>query len=192
MNHEDEIRMQIETSIAVKRELLKNITPIIEVAEIMIEAYKNNKKVVWFGNGGSAADAQHLATELVSKFYMERAALPSMAFTTNTSTLTAISNDYDFNRIFERQVEAFVDEGDVVIGISTSGNSENVIRGLKKAKKMGAITVGLTGKTGGKMKQIVDYLIAVPSTETPRIQEAHIMIGHILCNLVEVAMFGKE
>ena len=192
MNHEDEIRMQIETSIAVKRELLKNITPIIEVTEIMIEAYKNNKKVVWFGNGGSAADAQHLATELVSKFYMERAALPSMAFTTNTSTLTAISNDYDFNRIFERQVEAFVDEGDVVIGISTSGNSENVIRGLKKAKKMGAITVGLTGKTGGKMKQIVDYLIAVPSTETPRIQEAHIMIGHILCNLVEVAMFGKE
>jgi len=186
------IKKQITESIEAKQKILADISKIEKVAKVMINAYKNKKKVVWFGNGGSAADAQHLATELVSKFYKERAALPSMAFTTNTSTLTAISNDYDFDRVFERQVEAFVEKGDIVVGISTSGNSKNVIRALELAKKKGAVTVGMTGEGGGKMADLLDYLIAVPSKDTPRIQESHITIGHILCYLVEEAFFGEE
>ncbi len=155
----------------------------------VINAYKNGNKVIWFGNGGSAADAQHLACELVSKFYIERKALASIALTTNTSELTAISNDYGFNRVFARQVEALVNFGDVVIGITTSGNSTNVIEGLNEAKRCGAVTVGFTGTTGGKLKGNVDYLLTVPSEETPHIQEGHIMVGHIICYIVENELF---
>ena len=192
MTYEARIKKQILDSIAIKEKILGDLTIIDEVGRAMISAYRNKKKVVWFGNGGSAADSQHLATELVSKFNRERRALPSIAFTTNTSILTAISNDYEYNRVFARQVEAFVKSGDIVIGISTSGNSKNVIQALHLANEMGAVTVGLTGNSGGEMKHCVDFLIDIPSCDIPRIQEAHIMIGHILCDLVEEGIFGRD
>jgi len=183
----------IKRSIQTQNELLMTHVEIIEqIAKVIIDAYRHGNKVLWFGNGGSAADAQHLACELVSRFYLERKALASIALTTNTSILTAITNDYDFDRVFARQVEALVDSGDVVIGITTSGNSPNVIEGINEAKHLGAITVGFTGATGGKLKGNVDYLLDVPSKETPHIQEAHIMVGHIICYIVENEMFGDE
>ena len=183
----------IEKSIQAKSELLTHHIPeIARVADVMLNAYGNGNTIFWFGNGGSAADAQHLACELVSRFFLERKALASIALTTNTSELTAIANDYDFNHVFSRQIEALVKPGDVVIGISTSGNSPNVIEGFRKAKQLGAITVALTGRTGGKMRSEVDYLLAVPSDITPHIQESHIMIGHILCYLVEKEIFGEK
>ena len=184
----------IKRSIQTKNELLvtTHVEVIAQIAKVIINAYRHGRKVVWFGNGGSAADAQHLACELVSRFYLERKALVSIALTTNTSILTAIANDYDFDRIFARQVEALVNSGDVVIGITTSGNSPNVIEGIIEAKRRGAITVGFTGATGGKLKGNVDFLMEVPSEETPHIQEAHIMVGHIICYLVEKELFGDE
>ncbi len=137
------------------------------------------------GNGGSAADCQHIAAELVGRFKSEREGLPAIALTTDTSILTAIGNDYSFNEIFARQIEALANKGDLVIGISTSGNSENVIRGILKAKKIGCYTVGLLGKDGGKLKNLVDLAIIIPSNNTPRIQECHILIGHIACEIVD-------
>jgi len=182
----------IEESILIKKELqINHIREIARIADVIIEAYRKGHKVVWFGNGGSAADSQHLACELVSRFYFNRKALASIALTTNTSELTAIANDYSFNQVFERQVEALVNSGDVVIGISTSGNSPNVVEGIKKAKQLGAITVAFTGSKGGLLKQEVDYLINVPSDITPHIQESHIMVGHIICYLVEKEMFQE-
>lgn len=181
----------IERSIQTKKVLsISQTEVIVQIAEEIISAYRKGNKVLWFGNGGSAADAQHLACELVSKFYIERKALASIALTTNTSELTAIANDYDFDRVFARQVEALVSPGDVVIGITTSGNSPNVIEGIKEAKSIGAITVGFTGATGGRLKGWVDHLLTVPSEETPLIQEAHIMVGHIICYIVEKELFG--
>ena len=181
----------IKKSIQTKNKLLENNLEIIdEIADVVVNALKNGNKVLWFGNGGSAADAQHLACELVSKFYRERDALASIALTTNTSELTAIANDYDFTKVFSRQVQALANPGDVVIGITTSGNSPNVIDGLKEAKRKKAITVGFTGESGGKLKEYADYLLQVPSKETPHIQEAHITIGHVICYLVERELFG--
>lgn len=183
----------IERSIQTKKILLKTEVELIsQISKEIVEAYKRKNKVLWFGNGGSAADAQHLACELVSKFYLERKALASISLTTNTSEMTAIANDYDFDLVFARQVEALADPKDIVIGISTSGNSPNVIEGIKKAKQCGAITIAFTGASGGKLKGNVnvDYLLAVPSEETPHIQESHIMIGHIICYLVERGLFG--
>jgi len=181
----------IKRSIQTKNELLiTHVEIIAQIAKAIINAYRHGNKVLWFGNGGSAADAQHLACELVSRFYLERKALASIALTTNTSELTAIANDYDFDRVFARQVEALVNPGDVVIGISTSGNSPNVIEGINEAKRLGAITVGFTGATGGKLKGCVDNLLTIPSEETPHIQEAHIMVGHIICYIVENELFG--
>ena len=185
----------IEKSIQTKKEILKTRVEVIaQIAKDVIEAYRRGNKVLWFGNGGSAADAQHLACELVSKFYLERKALASIALTTNTSELTAIANDYDFDQVFARQVEALVNPEDIVIGISTSGNSPNVIEGIEEAKRRGAITIAFTGASGGKLKGNgnVDYLLTVPSEDTPRIQESHIMIGHIICYLVEKELFGDE
>lgn len=183
----------IKRSIQTKNELLTTHVEIIEqISKVIIDAYRHGNKVLWFGNGGSAADAQHLACELVSRFYLERKALASIALTTNTSELTAIANDYDFDRVFARQVEALVNSGDVVIGITTSGNSPNVIEGINEAKRLGAITVGFTGAPGGKLKGNVDYLLDVPSEETPHIQEVHIMVGHIICHIVENELFGDE
>ena len=187
---ENEIISILNESIKVK-EGIKELAPLIrKISEEIIEAYRNKKKVVLFGNGGSAADAQHIAAEFVGKFYKDRASLPSLAFHTNTSVVTATANDYGYDLIFERQVSSFVEEGDIAIGISTSGNSPNVIKGLAKAKEKGAVTIGFTGQKENKIEQIVDYCLKVPSTDTPRIQEGHITVGHIICYLVEKELFG--
>lgn len=162
---------------------------IIKIAEIIVEAYRNGKKVILFGNGGSAADAQHITAELVGKYYLDRDPLPAVALTTNTSSLTAIGNDYSFDIVFARQLKALGKKGDVVIGISTSGNSENVIQAFKVAREMGLITVGFTGKSGGKLRSVADHCLCIPSNDTPRIQEGHITIGHIICEIVERELF---
>jgi D-sedoheptulose 7-phosphate isomerase len=163
------------------------IANIKKAVDMIVECYQQyyTGKVVLFGNGGSAADAQHIAAEMVGRFKVERGALPAIALTTDTSIITAVGNDYGFDCIFERQVEAFVDPGNVVIGISTSGNSANVIKGIEKAAYIGAHTIGLTGGDGGALAEIVDVALIVPSHDTPIIQEAHIIIGHIICDLVE-------
>jgi D-sedoheptulose 7-phosphate isomerase len=192
-NFKNEIKKQIEESIALTKEINeKDIDLINNITKEIIKAYKNKKKVLWFGNGGSAADAQHLSCELVGKFMIDRKAIPSIALTTNTSILTAISNDYCYDIVFERQVEALAEKGDILIGITTSGNSLNVIRGLKLGKKKGAITVAFTGENTDKIKNYTDYLISVPSNSTQHIQESHIMIGHIICYLVEKMLFGNK
>jgi len=175
--------------IRVIEDLKEQISLIVEITNEIIKAYKNNKKLVLFGNGGSAADAQHIAAEFVGKFYKDRESLPALAFHTNTSVVTAIANDYGYDLIFERQVSSFVLEGDIAIGISTSGNSPNVIKGLEKAKAKGAVTIGLTGQKENKIEKIVAYCIKIPSVDTPRIQEGHITVGHIICYLVEQELF---
>lgn len=165
---------------------------IADIASTIIEAYKQKKKVVLFGNGGSAADAQHIAAELVGKYKMVRDPLPALAFTTNTSILTACANDFGYETVFAKQVDAFVEEGDVAIGISTSGTSPNVLLGIKAAKNRGAKTVGFTGEGREGLGETVDLWLKVPSRDTPRIQESHITAGHIICFLVEQALFGNQ
>ena len=188
---EELIKQHIKDSIDVKNKLSEShIKTIADIARAMINAYRKGNKVVWFGNGGSASDAQHLSCELVGKFYLKRKALESLALTTNTSILTAVANDDDFNDVFARQVEASVKSGDIVVAITTSGTSPNVLRGIEQAKNQGAVTVALTGENGGTLNGKVDYLVDVPSAETPRIQESHITIGHIICYLVEKELFG--
>ena len=186
------ISQRIEASIAVKQRLLGHTEICAEVAERLIRAFRSGNKLLLFGNGGSAADAQHIAAELVGRYYLDRPALPAQALTVDTSSLTAIGNDYAYDQIFSRQIEAFGRAGDVAIGISTSGNSRNVIEALRAAKRKGIVTVGMTGEIGGQLKAEVDYCICIPSRDTPRIQEAHILIGHILCELVEQALFGSS
>jgi len=189
----NEIEKQIKESIEPKKKISeKYVNVIASITEEIIKAYKNNKKVLWFGNGGSAADAQHLACEFVSRFAFDRAGLKSMALTTNTSILTAVSNDYNYDKVFERQVDTFAEKGDVLIGLSTSGNSTNVIKALKLGKKKSAITVAFVGKNIDKVKDFVDYIIPVPSSNTARIQESHIMVGHIICYLVEKSLFEEK
>jgi D-sedoheptulose 7-phosphate isomerase len=168
-------------------------TPNIErIADVLMDAYRRGKKMVLFGNGGSAADAQHLAAELVGSYAnRNRRALPALALTTDTSALTAIGNDFSYDDVFSRQVEAMVNEGDVVIGISTSGNSKNVVKAIRAAKAKKAITVGFTGETGGLLKAECDYVFCAPSTVTAQIQQCHITVGHILCGLVEDDMAQK-
>ncbi|HIQ49336.1 MAG TPA: SIS domain-containing protein [Aquifex aeolicus] len=165
---------------------------IVEVAGIIATALKDGNKVLLFGNGGSAADAQHIAAEIVGRFKRERKALPAIALTTDTSVLTALGNDYGFETIFERQIEALCMPGDIAIGITTSGNSENVIRGLKKAHDLGATTVAFTGRDGGKVAKIAHYTFIVPSYETPRIQECHITLGHALCELIDELLWEES
>jgi D-sedoheptulose 7-phosphate isomerase len=180
----------IQESIRVKSLVLeRNTSEIQMIAKTVGKALSSGHTVFWFGNGGSAADAQHLAAELVGRFRLSRKALPSIALTTDSSALTAISNDYGYSEVFVRQVEALVRRGDVVIGISTSGNSENVVKGLRSAKQLGAKTIALTGVAGGKVSRHANLHLAVPSDVTPHIQEAHIMIGHIICHLVEQEYF---
>jgi D-sedoheptulose 7-phosphate isomerase len=186
------IQEKIVASIKVKQALLKQSRLLAQIADELIRAYRAGRKVILFGNGGSAADAQHIAAELAGRYYMDRKPLPAEALTVNTSILTAIGNDYGFEQIFARQVEALGNPGDIAIGISTSGNSPNVIEGIRAAKRKGMITIGLTGADGGQLKNEVDYCICVPSKDTPRIQEAHILIGHIWCELIERALFGDE
>ena len=181
-----EIANRLEESARIKKTIAKSkIGEIERMAKFIIMAYKTGGKVVLFGNGGSAADAQHIAGELVGQFALKRQAFPAIALTTNTSILTAVANDYGYEMVFSRQVEALVNEEDIVIGISTSGNSPNVIEAIKTAKMKGAKTIGLTGGNGGKLAEVADLALIVPSDSTPRIQEAHITIGHIVCELVE-------
>ncbi len=156
-----------------------------ESIKVIIERFKQGNKVVLFGNGGSAADAQHIAAEFVGRFQLNRKSYPALALTTDTSILTSLANDYSYDIVFSRQCESLVSKGDVVIGISTSGNSKNVLNGLKKAKEKGAKTIGLLGNNGGEIKDIVDISLIVPSSSTPRIQEAHRTISHIICQIVE-------
>ena len=184
----------IKEVIALNEKLLKDETltqNIQQAVDVIVECYQNNGKVLLCGNGGSAADAQHLAAEFSGRFNYDRDPLPSEALHVNTSYLTAVANDYSFDEVYSRILKGSGAEGDVLIAISTSGNSPNIIRALETARELGIITVGLTGATGGKMKDLCDFLINVPSIETPRIQESHIMIGHIICEYVESTIFPK-
>jgi D-sedoheptulose 7-phosphate isomerase len=192
---EQRVRRSIEASIAVKQQLLGSaeaVSAMARVSEILVEALRRGNKPILFGNGGSAADAQHIAAEFVGRFAFDRPALPALALSVNTSCVTAIGNDYGFDLVFARQIEALGRPGDVAIGISTSGNSANVLQGLAVAKKKGLHTVALTGSSGGKLKTTSDHCICAPSNETPRIQECHILIGHIISELVEQTIFHDK
>jgi D-sedoheptulose 7-phosphate isomerase len=192
---EQRVSASIRASIAVKELLLRNaevVAVIAKVSELLVDTVDKGNKVLLFGNGGSAADAQHIAAEFVGRFAFDRPALPAVALSVNTSCVTAIGNDYGFDFVFSRQIEALARPGDMAIGISTSGNSSNVLHGLSAARKIGLCTVALTGCAGGKLKNAVDYCICVPSNETPRIQECHILIGHIISELVEETIFHEQ
>src|SRR5713226_7210447 len=185
----------IEASIATKQAMLGDsqiVATIAKVCELLVNALSQGNKILLFGNGGSAADAQHIAAELVGRFAFDRPALPALALSVNGSCVTAIGNDYGFDLIFSRQLEALARPGDVAIGISTSGNSPNVVKAMSTARKMELHTVALTGAAGGSLKGRVDHCICVPSNETPRIQEGHILVGHIISELVESEMFQKH
>jgi len=182
----------LKEDIELKNRVLKELPrKIEEAAKLIIDAFRAGKKVLIFGNGGSAADAQHMACELVGRYKKERKALPAIALTTDTSILTAVSNDYSFEVAFSRQIEALGNKGDIAFGISTSGNSKNVIKAVEVAKEKGLKTIGLLGCDGGRMKDAVDLPIIVGARSTPRIQESHIVILHIICELVEEALFGR-
>ncbi len=187
------IAANIAASIAVKQQLLADeafLQKIDTVVELVANAFQNGNKVLFCGNGGSAADAQHLAAEFSGRFYKDRKALPSEALHCNTSYLTAVANDYSYDVIYARLVEGCCVKGDVLIGLSTSGNSKNILNAFAAAKELGTMTVALTGASGGNMKDSCDHLLNVPSVDTPRIQESHILIGHIICELVEAKIFG--
>ncbi len=190
----DTITRSISDSIAAKQAILNNpelLQTIQQVADTMITALRSGNRVLWCGNGGSAADAQHLAAELSGRFYYDRPPLNSEALHCNTSYLTAVANDYGYELIYSRMIDGACRAGDVLVGISTSGNSKNILNAFRKAKELGVVTVAMTGKTGGEMRQVADYLLNVPSMDTPRIQESHIMLGHIICEIVEAQMFPK-
>jgi D-sedoheptulose 7-phosphate isomerase len=185
----------IEASITTKQELFRSretLSTIAKVSELLVSALRQGDKVLLFGNGGSAADAQHIAAELVGRFAFDRPALPALALSVNSSCVTAIGNDRGFDQVFARQLEALACPGDVAVGISTSGNSANVVHAMSQAREMGLQTVALTGRTGGRLKNRVDHCICVPSNETPRIQECHILIGHILSEIVERELFNQQ
>lgn len=191
----EKILQQIQNSIKLKQQLLETpavLSGIEKAASTIISAFRNKKKLLLAGNGGSAADAQHIAAEFVNRFNFDRHGLPAIAMTTDTSVLTSIGNDYSYDRIFARQLEALGNAGDVFIGISTSGNSRNLVEALKVCRKEKIETIGLTGSSGGLMKGLCDICIQVPSNETPRIQEVHSLIGHIICFIVEEELFGKN
>ncbi len=184
----------IKASIQVKQELLEDehlVKQIQTVTEVITKAFQNGNAVYFAGNGGSAADAQHLAAEFSGRFYKDRKALPSDALHCNSSYLTAVANDYSYDVIYARLLEGLAKPGDVLVGISTSGNSGNIVKAFEMAKNIGVTTIGFTGQKGGQMKDLGDYLINIPSNTTPRIQEAHILVGHIICELVEINIFGK-
>ncbi len=185
----------VEASIAVKQKILQDdelIAKLEEVVQQIVQAFQNGKRVYFCGNGGSAADAQHLAAEFSGRFYTERKALPAEALHCNTSYITAVANDYSYDVVYSRIIDGIGQQGDVLVGLSTSGNSRNIVNAFEKAKEKKMITVGLTGSSGGAMKLRSDYLINIPSTDTPRIQESHIMAGHIICQLVEEKLFPSH
>jgi D-sedoheptulose 7-phosphate isomerase len=185
----------IQTSIDVKQQILTNEVlqqTVANCVTLIVTAFNNGNKVLFAGNGGSAADAQHLAAEFSGRFYIDRKALPAEALHCNTSYLTAVGNDYSYDVIYARLLEGIGNSGDVIIGLSTSGNSKNIIKAFEVARQKNITTIGFTGATGGNMKELSDYLINVPSTDTPRIQESHILLGHIICELVEAALFPAK
>lgn len=189
------IKRIIQDSISIKTALLNNSeieNTITKIVDVIVDCYNNGGKVLFCGNGGSAADAQHLAAELSGRFYMDRAPLNAEALHVNSSYLTAVGNDYSFDEVYARIVKAKGKQGDVLVGISTSGNSKNILRAFEEAKKQGLTLVLLTGETGGVLKDLADYILKVPSSDTPRIQECHILIGHIICELVEERLFSDN
>jgi len=191
----DKIKNIISASIQTKKEILNDdafIKKIENAVDAITNAFSKGNKVLFCGNGGSAADAQHLAAEFSGRFYKNRKALPAEALHCNTSYLTAVANDYSYDVIYARLMEGIANEGDVVVGLSTSGNSPNILKAFEVAKQKKVTTIGFTGAMGGKMKNVSDHLFNVPSTDTPRIQESHIMIGHIICELVEEKLFAEE
>ena len=193
MNVEQCIADQIRASISTKQAILSDkglMRNIAAAAQMIVDAYEQGRKTLLAGHGGSAADAQHIAGEFVSKFYFDRPGIASIALTTDTSIITAIGNDYGYDKLFSRQIQAQGSAGDVFIGISTSGNSANLVEALRMCGQKGIKTIGLTGFTGGEMDSMCDLCIKVPSGETPRIQESHILIGHIICCIVEEKLFG--
>ena len=179
------IKKTLEQSTKIIADLRDLSDEINKTANLIITAINKNRKIIIIGNGGSSADAQHIAAEFLGRYKLKRKSIPAIALTSNSSTTTAIANDYDFSNIFSRQCESLVSKGDVVIGISTSGNSENVVKGLRTSKKNGGLTIGLLGNKGGKIKNIVDISLIVKATSIPRIQEAHRVIYHIICEIVE-------
>ncbi len=181
-----------ESSEVKDRFLKENLSKLIDAIKLIVQAFEKGNKLFFFGNGGSAADAQHLAAEFVNRYLMERPPLPAIALTTDTSILTSVSNDFAFNEIFSKQLKALGKKGDIAVGLSTSGNSPNVIRAIETAKEMGMKTVAFTGMDGGKLFKKADIALLVPSSSTPRIQETHILIGHILCEMVENRLFLKS
>jgi D-sedoheptulose 7-phosphate isomerase len=192
--HHQKISSIINESIKVKQTLLADVDLIAQintVVKVITTAFQNGNTVYFAGNGGSAADAQHLAAEFSGRFYKDRKALPSEALHCNTSYLTAVANDYSYDIIYARLIEGIAKPGDVLVGISTSGNSGNIVKAFEMAKTIGVTTIGFTGQNGGKLKDLGDYLINIPSNTTPRIQESHILVGHIICELVEINIFGK-
>jgi D-sedoheptulose 7-phosphate isomerase len=188
----EKIKQIIKASIDVKQQVLENgelLDTVLKIAETIVAALRNGRRIYFCGNGGSAADAQHLAAELSGRFYKDRDALPAEALHCNSSYLTAVANDYGYDAVYSRLVNGICNGGDVLVGLSTSGNSANIIKAFEIARGKGVITVGFTGATGGKMKSWCDYLLNIPSSDTPRIQESHILLGHIVCQLVEEKLF---
>ncbi|MDB2415678.1 D-sedoheptulose 7-phosphate isomerase [bacterium] len=194
MKNREIISNNISNSIKVKNEILNDeslINQILDVAETIQNSFENNCKLLLCGNGGSAADAQHLAAEFSGRYYMDRDPLHAEALHTDTSFMTAVANDYSYNDVYSRLIRGIGKKGDTLIGLSTSGNSTNIVNALKEAKELGIKTIGFTGKNGGEINQHCDIIIKVPSTDTPRIQEAHLLIGHAICELVEKNLFSK-
>lgn len=188
----EDIRAELEESLKIKQRVIdEQIFVIQEILIALLKALDAGNKVILFGNGGSAADSQHIAGELVSKFRRERKALPAIALTTDTSILTSIANDFSFEHVFARQIEALGAPGDIALGISTSGNSPNVIHALRVARQLGLVTIGFTGEDGGELKDAVDICFQVPSNSTPRIQEMHITVAHTLCELIEIELLKE-
>ncbi len=191
----DKIKEIIQASIETKQSILQDtalLTVIGKAAEAITNAFKNGRRIYFCGNGGSAADAQHLAAEFSGRFYTDRPALPAEALHCNTSYLTAVANDYGYDHVYARMIDGIGQEGDVLLGLSTSGHSPNIVKAFEAARNRKMITIGFTGATGGKMKNLSDYLVNIPSTDTPRIQESHITVGHIICQLVEENIFSAK
>ena len=183
------LRINVERSIEVHNQLLGACLPAMTAAaDALISAYRAGHKALFFGNGGSSTDAQHLAGEFLGRFLRERSPLPAVALADNTAAVTAIGNDYGYEQVFSRQLQALATPGDVAVALSTSGNSRNVVEAVSCARKLGLFTIGFTGASGGRLRDLVDVLIAIPSDETPRIQECHILVGHALCDAVEQAI----
>ncbi len=188
----DLLKQQVEESFVLKQKVLDDIDNILAIGDVIVKAFKNGNKVFSFGNGGSAADAQHIVAELAGRFNMDRPSLPAEALTTNTSTLTALANDYGYDKVFSHVIKGACRKGDILIALSTSGDSRNVIRGVEEGKRLGTISIGFTGREGGKLKELCDYVIHVQSSSTPRIQEIHVLCIHLICDIIERKLFEKK